>query len=45
MSEFSPLDEYTRGLQGTRVDPRADEVFADYVLRYGGGPPGAGAAH
>jgi hypothetical protein len=45
MAEFDPLDAYNRGVQGARVDPRADEVFADYVLRYGGDPNGANVAY
>lgn len=45
MSEFDPLDAYTRGLQGARRDPRADEVFADYVMRYGGDPNGSNVAY
>lgn len=43
--EFNPLDAYNRGLQGARVDPRADEVFADRVLRYGGDPNGGNVAY
>lgn len=45
MSDFDPLDAYTRGLQGARRDPRADEVFADFVMRYGGDPSGANVAY
>jgi hypothetical protein len=45
MSDFDPLDAYNRGLQGARVDPRADEVFADHVLRYGGDPNGGNVAY
>lgn len=45
MSDFDPFDEYTRGLPGARSDPRADEVFADHILRYGGDPRGANVAY
>ena len=45
MSSFDPFDEYSRGFVGARKDPRADEVFADYVLRYGGDPNGANVAY
>lgn len=45
MSLWNPFDEYTRGLQGARRDPRADEVFADRVMRYGGDPKGANVAY
>lgn len=45
MSEFDPFDAYSSGLQGARRDPRADEVFADYILRYGGDPSGANVAY
>jgi hypothetical protein len=45
MSDFNPLNAYASGLVGCRKDPRADEVFADYVLRYGGDPNGANVAY
>jgi len=44
MSEFDPVAAYSSGYVGCRKDPRADEVFADYVLRYGGDPNGANVA-
>lgn len=42
---FDPLLEYSRGLQGCRKDPRADEEFADSVIRAGGNPDGDAVAH
>lgn len=42
---FDPVAEYTNGLAGARKDPRADEVFADYLLRFGGDPDGASVAY
>jgi len=45
MSDFDPTAAYSRGFVGCRQDPRADEVFADYVLRYGGDPNGANVAY
>lgn len=45
MSDFSPLDAYNKGHVGARVDPRADEVFADRILRYGGDPNGSNVAY
>ena len=42
---FDPLLEYSRGLQGCRKDPRADEEFADSILRAGGNPDGDAVAH
>lgn len=42
---FNPLAEYSRGLQGCRKDPRADEEFADSILRAGGNPDGDAVAH
>jgi hypothetical protein len=43
--DFDPLDAYTRGLEGARKDPRADEVFADHILRYGGDPNGSNVCY
>jgi hypothetical protein len=45
MSDFNPLDAYKNGLLGCRQDLRADEEFADSVLRHGGNPDGAAVAH
>lgn len=45
MAEFDPLSAYSSGLVGCRRDPRADEEFADSVLRRGGNPVGAEVAH
>jgi len=45
MSDFDPVSSYSSGFVGCRKDPRADEVFADYVLRYGGDPNGANVAY
>lgn len=45
MSNWNPEEQYRSGLVGCRKDPRADEVFADYVLRYGGDPNGANVAY
>jgi hypothetical protein len=45
MSDFDPVEKYAKGFIGCRKDPRADEVFADYVLRYGGDPNGANVAY
>jgi hypothetical protein len=45
MSDFDPSAAYSSGFVGCRKDPRADEVFADYVLRYGGDPNGANVAY
>ena len=44
MADFDPLDAYNRGLLGARVDPRADELLADSILRYGGDPNGGSVA-
>lgn len=42
---FNPLEAYSRGLMGCVKDPRADEEFADSVLRHGGNPDGGSVAH
>lgn len=39
-SNFNPVEAYSSGLVGCMADPRADEVFADYILRHGGDPVG-----
>lgn len=44
-SEFDPYAEYTSGLRGCERDPRADEVFADFILRHGGDPEGEHVAN
>lgn len=44
-SEFDPLSAYSTGLVGCRANPRADEVFADYIIRHGGDPDGSNIAH
>lgn len=45
MSNFDPYEEYTRGLRGCEKNPRADEEFADSILRHGGDPDGGNVAH
>jgi hypothetical protein len=45
MSIFNPFDAYTNGLQGARVDPRADEMLVDLVMRTGGDPDGGRVAY
>lgn len=42
---FNPLDAYNRGLVGVRVDPRADEMLVDLVMRSGGDPDGGRVAY
>lgn len=42
---FDPLTHYSSGLQGCRRDLRADEEFADSILRAGGNPNGDAVAH
>lgn len=43
--DFNPLEAYSGGLVGATIDPRADEVFADSILRSGGHPDGGVIAH
>ena len=45
MSNFDPLDAYSRGLAGCRPNPQADEQFADSIIRKGGNPDGSDVAH
>jgi hypothetical protein len=45
MDDFNPKAAYDAGLVGCRKDPRADELFADSVLRAGGNPNGGEVAH
>lgn len=45
MSDFNPIEAYSRGLVGCRPNPRADEEFADTILRFGGDPDGGSVAH
>jgi hypothetical protein len=45
MSDFNPIDAYSGGLMGCRPNPRADEEFADTILRCGGDPDGGNVAH
>lgn len=45
MSRFDPQKAYDTGLLGAVYDPRADELFADAVLRSGGNPDGGEVAH
>lgn len=45
MSDFDPVAAYSGGFIGCRSDPRADEVFSDYVMRFGGDPRGANVAY
>jgi hypothetical protein len=42
---FNPLDAYNHGLQGVRVDPRADEMLVDLVMRTGGDADGGRVAY
>lgn len=42
---FNPLEAYNNGLQGARVDPRADEMLVDLVMRTGGDPDGGRVAY
>jgi hypothetical protein len=44
-NEFDPLSAYSSGLVGCRANPRADEMFADYIIRHGGDPDGGNIAH
>lgn len=44
-SDFNPQAAYAAGLVGCRRDPRADEEFADSILRAGGNPDGGMVAH
>jgi hypothetical protein len=45
MARFSPLKAYSLGLVGARRDRRADEEFADSIIRHGGNPDGGEVAH
>lgn len=45
MPIFNPLDAYNNGLQGARVDPRADEMLVDLVMRTGGDADGGRVAY
>ena len=45
MSDFNPYDAYSSGLVGCSANPRADEVFADKIIRMGGDPDGGNVAH
>lgn len=45
VSEFDPLSAYSSGLIGCMANPRADEEFADYIIRHGGDADGASVAH
>lgn len=45
ISDFNPAEAYSRGLVGCRSDPRADEMFADHILRFGGDPDGGSVAY
>ena len=44
MPAFKPLDAYAGGLMGCRPNPRADEEFADSIIRHGGNPDGGSVA-
>ena len=44
MADFSPVDAYSGGLMGCRPNPRADEEFADSIIRHGGNPDGGSIA-
>jgi hypothetical protein len=39
-NKWNPREAYEAGLIGAMEDPRADEFFADYILRRGGNPVG-----
>jgi len=43
--DFDPLEAYSQGFVGAYSDPRADEEFADSIIRHGGDPNGASVAH
>lgn len=45
MSNFDPLKAYSSGLVGCIKSPRADEEFADSIIRRGGNPNGGEVAH
>lgn len=45
MNDFDPKAAYDAGLVGCRKDPRADEKFADSIIRAGGNPNGSEVAH
>lgn len=45
MSRFDPLQAYSSGLAGCIKNPRADEEFADSIIRHGGNPDGGDVAH
>ena len=45
MSDFSPLDAYSKGFVGCRRDPRADELLEDHIIRFGGDPNGGNVAY
>jgi hypothetical protein len=46
MASFvDPKTAYDNGAIGAYVDPRADELCADSILRHGGNPNGADVAH
>jgi len=45
MSDFNPAESYGSGFVGCRKDPRADEMLADYIIRFGGSPSGANVAY
>ena len=42
--KFNPIESYSDGLIGCAPDPRADEVFADSIIRSGGNPNGGEVA-
>lgn len=44
-SDFDPVAAYESGLVGAMANPRAEEEFADYIIRSGGNPDGAEVAH
>jgi hypothetical protein len=45
MPIFNPLEAYNNGLAGVRLDPRADEMLVDLVMRSGGDPDGGRVAY
>jgi hypothetical protein len=45
MADFDPLKAYSSGFVGCQANPRADEEFADSIIRHGGDPDGGNIAH
>ena len=45
MNNFDPTAAYSAGFVGCRHDPRADEMLADRIVRFGGDPDGGAVAY